>query len=107
LARAAGYRCPNTPGRPTTPCSSTAGSDWANAPDPRGGQQRAGAAPHCKGALPARRAVHLRRGARLPPEIFDEFKRYYHSLDLLLIDDIQFFSGKDRTQEEFFYAFTR
>ena len=37
---------------------------------------------------------------------FEEFKRYYHSLDLLLIDDIQFFSNKDRTQEEFFYAFT-
>lgn len=36
---------------------------------------------------------------------FDEFKRYYHSLDLLLIDDIQFFAGKNRTQEEFFYAF--
>ncbi len=36
---------------------------------------------------------------------FDDFKRYYHSLDLLLIDDIQFFSGKNRTQEEFFYAF--
>ncbi len=36
---------------------------------------------------------------------FDEFKRYYHSLDLLLIDDIQFFTAKDRTQEEFFYAF--
>jgi chromosomal replication initiator protein len=36
---------------------------------------------------------------------FDEFKNYYHSLDLLLIDDIQFFSGKSRTQEEFFYAF--
>ena len=36
---------------------------------------------------------------------FDRFKRYYHSLDLLLIDDIQFFSGKSRTQEEFFYAF--
>jgi chromosomal replication initiator protein len=36
---------------------------------------------------------------------FDGFKRYYHSLDLLLIDDIQFFSGKNRTQEEFFYAF--
>jgi chromosomal replication initiator protein len=36
---------------------------------------------------------------------FDQFKRYYHSLDLLLIDDIQFFTGKDRTQEEFFYAF--
>ena len=36
---------------------------------------------------------------------FDEFKRYYHSLDLLIIDDIQFFNGKNRTQEEFFYAF--
>ena len=36
---------------------------------------------------------------------FEEFKRYYHSLDLLLIDDIQFFSNKGRTQEEFFYAF--
>ncbi|MHB1175317.1 MAG: chromosomal replication initiator protein DnaA [Sulfuriferula sp.] len=36
---------------------------------------------------------------------FDEFKRHYHSLDLLLIDDIQFFNGKGRTQEEFFYAF--
>lgn len=36
---------------------------------------------------------------------FDEFKRYYHSLDLLLIDDIQFFSGKSATQEQFFYAF--
>lgn len=36
---------------------------------------------------------------------FDDFKRYYHSLDMLLIDDIQFFSNKSRTQEEFFYAF--
>ena len=36
---------------------------------------------------------------------FEEFKRYYHSLDLLIIDDIQFFNGKNRTQEEFFYAF--
>lgn len=36
---------------------------------------------------------------------FDSFKRSYHTLDLLLIDDIQFFGGKSRTQEEFFYAF--
>jgi chromosomal replication initiator protein len=36
---------------------------------------------------------------------FDSFKRAYHSLDLLLIDDIQFFSNKSRTQEEFFYLF--
>ena len=36
---------------------------------------------------------------------FDEFKAKYHSLDLLLIDDVQFFAGKERTQEEFFNAF--
>ncbi len=36
---------------------------------------------------------------------FDDFKRYYHSLDMLLIDDIQFIGGKNRTQDEFFYAF--
>ena len=36
---------------------------------------------------------------------FDSFKRSYHTLDLLLIDDIQFFGNKSRTQEEFFYAF--
>ncbi|MFN3376834.1 MAG: chromosomal replication initiator protein DnaA [Burkholderiaceae bacterium] len=36
---------------------------------------------------------------------FDEFKARYHNLDLLLIDDVQFFANKDRTQEEFFNAF--
>ncbi len=36
---------------------------------------------------------------------FDEFKARYHQLDLLLIDDVQFFANKDRTQEEFFNAF--
>jgi chromosomal replication initiator protein len=36
---------------------------------------------------------------------FDELKAKYHHLDLLLIDDVQFFAGKERTQEEFFNAF--
>ena len=36
---------------------------------------------------------------------FETFKQMYHSLDLLLIDDIQFFSRKDGTQEQFFYVF--
>ena len=34
-----------------------------------------------------------------------EFKRYYHSVDALLIDDIQFFANKERSQEEFFHTF--
>jgi chromosomal replication initiator protein len=36
---------------------------------------------------------------------YAQFKERYHSLDLLLIDDVQFFANKDRTQEEFFNAF--
>ena len=36
---------------------------------------------------------------------FDSFKRYYRSLDVLLLDDVQFFNNKNRTQEEFFFVF--
>ena len=35
----------------------------------------------------------------------NEFKSFYRSLDALLIDDVQFFAGKERSQEEFFYTF--
>ena len=41
----------------------------------------------------------LRRGT------IDQFKRWYRSMDALLIDDIQFLAGKERSQEEFFHTF--
>ncbi|MGE5472147.1 MAG: chromosomal replication initiator protein DnaA [Bacteroidota bacterium] len=36
---------------------------------------------------------------------FDTFKRLYRTLDVLLLDDVQFFNGKNRSQEEFFFLF--
>jgi chromosomal replication initiation ATPase DnaA len=57
------------------------------------------------GAVPACRAVHFDVVKNYQRKTFDELKAKYHSLDLLLIDDVQFFAGKDRTQEEFFNAF--
>jgi chromosomal replication initiator protein len=41
----------------------------------------------------------------LQTNTMNDFKRYYRNADALMIDDIQFFAGKDRTQEEFFHTF--
>ncbi len=61
---------------------------------------------------PAARVLYLRseqffagmRRAMLD-NAMDAFKRQFQQLDALLIDDVQFFAGKDRTQEEFFHTF--
>ncbi len=41
----------------------------------------------------------------LQNNVIEEFKNYYRSVDALLIDDIQFFANKERSQEEFFHTF--
>ncbi len=41
----------------------------------------------------------------LQKNTIDEFKLFYRSVEVLMIDDIQFFAGKERTQEEFFHTF--
>lgn len=46
----------------------------------------------------------LRSGGLRPNDI-DDFKRRWREIDLLIIDDIQFLSGKEKTQEEFFHTF--
>jgi chromosomal replication initiator protein len=43
----------------------------------------------------------------LQDKTMDAFKRQFQQVDALLIDDIQFFAGKDRTQEEFFHTFNQ
>jgi chromosomal replication initiator protein len=61
---------------------------------------------------PSRRVLYLRSEQffngmmkALADKSMDQFKRQFQSVDALLIDDIQFFAGKDRTQEEFFHTF--
>jgi len=61
---------------------------------------------------PAARVLYLRSNEfynaffrALQNKTADQFKRQFQHIDALLIDDIQFFAGKDRTQEEFFHTF--
>ena len=75
-------------------------------PDARGGQRAAGRQARraqCSTSTPSSSSRDVVKNYQR--KTFDELKAKYHSLDLLLIDDVQFFAGKDRTQEEFFNAF--
>jgi chromosomal replication initiator protein len=65
-----------------------------------------------RAANPAMRVMYLRSEQffsammkALQDKAMDQFKRQFQQVDALLIDDIQFFAGKDRTQEEFFHTF--
>ena len=65
-----------------------------------------------RSANPACRVLYLRSDQffsammrALQDKAMDTFKRQFQQVDALLIDDIQFFAGKDRTQEEFFHTF--
>jgi len=106
LARAAAMQVAENPGGSYNRCSCTAASDWARPTwCTRSGNGILARKPNAKV-----RYIHAEQYVSdvvraYQKKAFDEFKRYYHSLDLLLIDDIQFFGGKSRTQEEFFYAF--
>ena len=101
----AGFRWPSIRLR-TTLSSSTAASVSEDPPDPGHRQPYPGKQSERAHPLhPCRDLRVRRRSAPHQHKAFDDFKRYYRSLDLLLIDDIQFFSNKSRTQEEFFYLF--
>jgi chromosomal replication initiator protein len=65
-----------------------------------------------RAANPGARVLYLRSEQfysaffrALQEKTADQFKRQFQQIDALLIDDIQFFAGKDRTQEEFFHTF--
>ncbi|RNF83690.1 chromosomal replication initiator protein DnaA [Montanilutibacter psychrotolerans] len=65
-----------------------------------------------RAANPGTRVMYLRSDQffsammkALQDRTMDQFKRQFQQVDALLIDDIQFFAGKDRTQEEFFHTF--
>jgi hypothetical protein len=106
LARAAALQVADNPGAATTRCSSMAASAWA-----RPTWSRPSATAWCNTIPKARvRYIHADRYVSdmvraVRTNSYDDFKRRYDSLDVLLIDDIQFFAGKEGTQEQFFYTF--
>lgn len=106
IARAAGYTVAENPGAAYNPLFIYGGVGLGKT------HLMHAIGQHALGRNTARRVayVHSERFVgdmvlALQNNAMPEFKRRYRTLDMLLIDDIQFFSGKERTQEEFFHTF--
>src|SRR4051812_25452981 len=106
MARAAAMHVSSTPGHLYNPLFIYGGGGFGKNPlFPPGGNKLLAGKPGSKSLY-----IHAEQFVSdvvkaYQRKTFDEFKDKYHSLDLLLIDDVQFFANKDRTQEEFFNAF--
>jgi len=101
LARAAALQIAEHP-TSYNPLFIYGGVDWQDAPDPGGRQPHPGQNPAAKIRYTHAESYIADVVRAYQHKSFEEFKRHYRSLDLLLIDDIQFLGGKSRTRGVFY-----
>lgn len=106
LGRAAAMQVANDPGKAYNPLLLYGGTGLGKT------HLMHAAGNHMLARNPGMRVLYLRSEQffaammrALADKAMEQFKRQFHSVHALLIDDIQFFAGKDRTQEEFFHTF--
>jgi chromosomal replication initiator protein len=106
LARAASFQVAENPGEAYNPLFLYGGVGLGKTHLMHGiGNAIAAARPNAKVAYLHSERFVADMVKALQHNAIDEFKRYYRSVDALLIDDIQFFARKERSQEEFFHTF--
>ena len=105
LARAASIQVAENPGKAYNPLLNLrCGGPRQDSPRSRD-WQRHNQASRRTGRLPACHGFRRDMVSSLRHNRMDQFNQYYRSFDALLVDDIQFFAGKSKSQEEFFHAF--